>query len=115
MSAKAIKNFIGQLETAKYDLERFQTRFEQDPANALSWGLGAFQNAARRKVLIDAIAALSAEGSTVEHVCRGLRNRLMNKSRWPAQSTSPTANLMEQYELAALTEAVEYLESVEQD
>jgi hypothetical protein len=33
----------------------------------------------------------------------------MNKARYPAQSTSPTSNLMEQYEAAAYAEALDEL------
>jgi hypothetical protein len=35
--------------------------------------------------------------------------RIMNKARWPAQSTSPTSNLMEQFEAAAYAEALDEL------
>lgn len=47
---------------------------------------------------------------TVEQARAILMGRVMNKARYPAQSTSPTSNLMEQFEAAACAEALDYLE-----
>jgi hypothetical protein len=46
---------------------------------------------------------------TIEQARETLLDRVMNKARYPAQSTSPTSNLMEQYEAAAYAEALEEL------
>jgi hypothetical protein len=46
---------------------------------------------------------------TLDQARDTLMDRVMNKARYPAQSTSPTSNLMEQYEAAAYAEALDEL------
>lgn len=113
MSAKALKKFTAMAEQAQAKIDKFQAEFSKDPAHALTWGLDAFQSAARLKVAQMLVAAFTPrDGSqdyTVEQAIGYLTDRVMSKARYPAQSTSPTSNLMEQYEAAAYAEALDEL------
>jgi hypothetical protein len=46
---------------------------------------------------------------TIEQARDTLMDRVMGLARYPAQSSSPTSNLMEQYEAAAYAEALDEL------
>lgn len=113
MSAKALKKFTAIAEQAQAQIDKFQTELSKDPSYALSWGLGAFQSAARLKVakmLVYAFTEREDETTcTIAQARETLMDRVMNKARYPAQSTSPTSNLMEQYEAAAFAEALDEL------
>jgi hypothetical protein len=113
MSAKALKKFTAIAEQAQESIDKFKEQLDKDPAHALSWGLDAFHNAARLRVANMLVYGFTPkDGSpvyTVEQARDFLTDRIMSKARWPAQSTSPTANLMEQYEAAAYTEALDEL------
>jgi hypothetical protein len=113
MSAKALKKFTAIAEQAQANIDKFKEELDKDPAHALTWGLDAFQNAARLRVAQMLVYGFTVkEGSpvyTVEQAREFLMDRVLNKARWPAQSTSPTSNLMEQYEAAAYAEALDEL------
>jgi predicted DNA-binding protein with PD1-like motif len=49
---------------------------------------------------------------TVANAVGHLTDRVMGLARYPAQSTSPTSNLMEQYEAAAFAEALDELKYI---
>ena len=86
------------VETAK--IAKFQEELAKDPAYALSWSNDVFQSAARLKVA-KMLADAFSSGCTVEDIRDMLMDRVMHKSIYPTQSTSPTSNLIEQYELSA--------------
>jgi hypothetical protein len=113
MSTKALKKFTALAEQAQVQCDKFAKSFAEDPGYALSWGNGVFQSAARLKVakmLVYAFTEREGETTcTVEQARDTLLDRVMNKARYPAQSTSPTSNLMEQYEAAAYAEALDEL------
>ena len=113
MTVQALKRFTSMAEQAKAKCDKFAESFAKDPAYALSWGNDAFSNAARLKVANMLVYAFTErEGETVctiEQARETLLDRVMNKARYPAQSTSPTSNLMEQYEAAAYAEALDEL------
>jgi hypothetical protein len=113
MSEKAIKKFTAIVEQAQANIDKFKAALDKDPAHALSWGLDAFQNAARLKVASMLVYAFTpregVSASTIQEAREFLMDRVMNKARYPAQSTSPTSNLMEQYEAAAYAEALDEL------
>jgi hypothetical protein len=113
MSAKALKKFTEIAEQAQAQIDKFKADLDKDPAHALTWGLNAFQAAARLQVAQMLVYGFTPkEGSpvyTVEQARDFLTDRVLNKARWPAQSTSPTSNLMEQYEAAAYAEALDEL------
>jgi hypothetical protein len=108
MSAKALKKFTAISEQARAQIDKFKVELDKDPAYALSWGNDVFKNAARLKVAGMLVNAFS-DTCTVEQARETLLDRVMNKARYPAQSTSPTSNLMEQYEAAAYAEALDEL------
>jgi hypothetical protein len=113
MTAQALKKFTAIAEQAQKQIDKFKAELNKDPAYALSWGLSTFQNAARLKVASMLVYSFTErEGETVctlEEARETLLTRVMNKARYPAQSTSPTSNLMEQYEAAAYAEALDEL------
>jgi hypothetical protein len=113
MSAKALKKFTAIAEAAQAQIDKFKVELDKDPAYALSWGNGVFQSAARLKVASMLVYGFTpTEGApvyTVEQAIEFLTDRVMSKARYPAQSTSPTSNLMEQYEAAAYAEALDEL------
>jgi len=116
MSAKALKKFTAQAEQAQAQIDKFQAELSKDPAYALSWGLTAFQAAARLKVANMLVEAFTPrEGAheyTVANAVGHLTDRVMGLARYPAQSSSPTSNLMEQYEAAAFAEALDELKYI---
>jgi hypothetical protein len=113
MSAKALKRFTSMAEAAQAQCDKFATEFAKDPAYALSWGNDVFKNAARLKVAGMLVYAFTErEGEvvcSVDAARETCMDRVMNKARYPAQSTSPTSNLMEQFEAAAFAEALDEL------
>jgi hypothetical protein len=117
MSAQAIKKFTAIAEQAQEQIDKFKAALDKDPAHALTWGLDAYQNAARLKVAQMLVYGFTPkEGSPVYTVAQArdfLTDRVLTKARYPAQSTSPTSNLMEQYEAAALAEALDELKYME--
>jgi hypothetical protein len=107
--SKLLERFqrLAQYETATID--KFKQELDKDPAYALSWGCGVFAAAAKLRVITEIINALKDDDTTMENIQAHLMGRIMHRSRYPAQSTSPTSNLIEQYELAACAEIVENL------
>ena len=112
MSASLLKRFQSHLDSTQDQLDKFAADFAKDPAHALSWGTGAFQAAAKQKVLKQIIAALNDGTATLENIRSTLMDRVLHKSKYPPQSTSPTSNLVEQYELAACAEILSDLEYI---
>ena len=116
MSDRALKRFTSLAAKAQEQCDKFAAEFAKDPAYALSWGNSVFQEAARLKIAqMMASAFTPREDSaviTVEAAREVCLDRVMNKARWPAQSTSPTSNLMEQYEAAAYAEALDELKYI---
>ncbi len=113
MTAQALKKFTAIAEQAQAQIDKFKVELDKDPAYALSWGNGVFQSAARLKVATMLVYAFTErEGEimcTLDQARDTCLDRVMNKARYPAQSTSPTSNLMEQYEAAAYAEALDEL------
>ena len=117
MTEKALKKFTAVAEQAQVAIDKFKEELDKDPAYALNWGLTAFQSAARLKVASMLVYAFTpregTSASTIQEAREFLMDRVMNKARYPAQSTSPTSNLMEQYESAAYAEALDVLKYME--
>ena len=99
-----LERFQRQAENEAFVIEKFKTDLDKDPAYALSWGCGVFASAAKLRILKQLINALEDSETTAEDIRAHLMGSIMHKSRYPAQSTSPTSNLIEQYELAACAE-----------
>ena len=103
MTAGFLKRVNSTIDSAEVKINKFKESFDKDPSYALSWSLEAFQAAATLKIAKQIKDALET-GTTVKDVREHLTSRIMHKARWPAQSTSPTSNLTEQYEAAAMAE-----------
>lgn len=104
MSDKLLKRFQRQIESCNARIEKFQADFAKDPAHALIWSTDTFKAAAELRVLRQIVAALEAGDATLENIQSTLTDRVLHKSKYPPQSTSPTSNLIDQYELAACAE-----------
>ena len=102
---KLLERFQRQSQYEIETIEKFKLELAKDPAYALSWGDGVFRAAAKLKVVNEIINSLK-DLEPAENIKDSLMRRIMHKSRYPAQSTSPTSNLVEQYELAACAEIV---------
>lgn len=113
MTAQALKRFTRVADQAQAKCNQFAKSFAEDPAYALEWGNDVFKNAARLKVakmLVLSFTPLDGRPScTIEQARETLLDRVMHKARFPAQSTSATSNLMEQFETAAYAEALDEL------
>lgn len=113
MSQKLIARFFNQANTCQGRLDKFTADFAKDPAYALSWGTDAFQAAAKLRVLKQILAALEDGDATADNIRSTMMDRVLNKSKYPPQSTSPTSNLIEQYELAACAEILSDLQYID--
>ena len=97
MTDRLLKRFQSQNDSVQSRLDKFMVDFHTDPAHALTWGTDVFQAAAKQKVLKQIIAALEQGTGTLDNIRSTLMDRVLHKSKYPAQSTSPTSNLVEQY------------------
>lgn len=113
-NAKLLFRFNSQAESCQAKLDKFTTKFAEDPAYALSWGTEAFQAAATLRVLKQVIGALEEGHGMLENIRSTLTDRVMHKAKYPPQSTSPTSNLIEQYELAAYAEILSDLQYIKE-
>lgn len=109
MNKLAVK-FTRIVETSRSQLDKFEESFAKDPAYAFSWSDKSFQAAARIKVMTMVADVLTREDTTAEGIRRYLMDGVMHRAKYPAQSTSPASNLMEQYEMAAYAEALSMLQ-----
>lgn len=98
--AYLIKRLESGIKCGQESIAKFAEKLIADPAYTLSWGNDSFKVAATLKVQNQLLNALN-DGATVQQLKDTLTDRVINKSKYPPQSTSPTSNLMEQYELAA--------------
>jgi len=112
MSARLLSKYQRQVEAQQDRINKFKLELDKDPAHALTWGLEAFRSAATLKVLNQIVAALEAGNADVDNIRSTLMDRVLHRSKYPAQSTSPTSNLMEQYELSACAEILSDLQYV---
>ena len=98
--------YTKQAENEAARIEKFKEALDKDPAYALSWGCGVFASAAKLRVLKQLINVLGDGEATAEDVHSLMIASVLHKSQHPAQSSSPTSNLIEQYELAACAEII---------
>ena len=112
MSDKLLKRFKSQADSVQSRLDKFAADFAKDPAYALSWGTDAFKAAATMTVLKQIINALENGNGTLDNIRSTLTDRVLHRAKYPPQSTSPTSNLIEQYELAACAEILSDLQYV---
>ena len=112
MSTSFIASLQRQITVVENQLKQFQESFAKDPAHALAWSNDTFKRAAGLTVLKQVVKSLES-GTSVEDIKSTLTDRVMSRSKYPAQSTSPTSNLIEQYELAAYAEILCYINDLQ--
>jgi hypothetical protein len=104
--SKLNSKFLELADSSKERLDEFISQFAKDPAYAFAWSDSAFYYAARFSVF-----TIIAEGPICSYEATAAKNiivkQIVELTRSPAQSTSPTSNLMKQYELVAWTEALD--------
>ena len=113
MSDQLLKRFQRQADSAQASIDKFATEVVKDPAHALSWSLGVFEKAAELKVLKQIVAALEDGTATLDNIRSTLTDRVLHRAKYPPQSSSPTSNLIEQYELAACAKILSDLQYTE--
>jgi hypothetical protein len=110
MSDKLLARFQRQVDATQASLDKFAADFAKDPAHALTWGTDAFANAAKLRVLKQIVAALADGNGNLDNIRSTLTDRVLHRAKYPAQSTSPTSNLIETYELAACADILSDLQ-----
>jgi len=112
MSKKAyiVNRFQRDLVSVQAEIAEFTQKMAVDAAYTLSWGTSVFQAAAKERVLKQVLASIEQGDDVVDMVT----DRVLSKAKSPAQSTSPTSNLIEQYELAALAEVLSAIKDVQE-
>lgn len=108
-TASLLSKYQRQIDSKYHILDKFKESFDKDPAYALSWGNEVFREAAELRVLKRIVVELQND-CTIDAIRSTLLNLVLNKSKYPPQSTSPTSNLIEQYELAAYANILSDLE-----
>lgn len=98
--------FARDRESARDEISRFKVAFEKDAAHALSWGTSVFEAAANERVNTQLIEYINNEVGLIEKVLIDnmidlVTSKVLYGAKYPPQSTSPTSNLIVQYELAA--------------
>jgi hypothetical protein len=100
------ERFQEQAERQVAIIQKFKNDLDADPAYRLSWGTDVFAAAAKLRVLKRLINVLGDAEATEDDVHSLLMANILHKSQYPAESSSPTSNLIEQYELAACSEII---------
>ena len=111
------KRFQRKLDEAQSEVAAFVGKVQHDAAYALSWSNSVFQAAAKERVYKQVIASIkdsvSEDGELdLSNIIVMVTDRVLHKAKYPAQSTSPTSNLIEQYELATWADILSDLNSL---
>lgn len=111
---KLAGRFERDRESAQHEISRFKVAFDKDPRYALSWGTSVFIAVAKVRACdwVCGYMHNNAHVDPVEHITNMtdlIMDRILYSAKYPPQSTSPTSNLMEQYEMAAWAEALAIL------
>lgn len=111
------KRFQRKLDEAQSEIAVFVGKVQHDAAYALSWSNSVFHAAAKERVYKQVIASIkdsvSEDGELdLSNIIGMVTDRVLHKAKYPAQSTSPTSNLIEQYELATWADILSDLNSL---
>lgn len=102
---RLLSKFVRERESAQEELAKFQEAFQKDAAHALSWGTSVFVAAGKERVYNQLIQFMDTTRHDPAVVLANMADlvldRVLHRAKYPPQSTSPTSNLMEQYEMAA--------------
>ncbi len=102
--------FQRDLVNVQAEIAEFTAKMAVDAAYTLTWGTSVFQAAAKERVLKQVLKAIE-QGDDVMAI---VTDHVIHKAKYPAQSTSPTSNLIEQYELAAMAEVLSTIKNVQE-
>jgi|688.fasta_scaffold982296_2 hypothetical protein len=102
--------FQRDLVSVQAEIAEFTAKMAVDAAYTLTWGISVFQAAAKERVLKQVLESIEQGDDIVSIVT----DRVIHKAKYPAQSTLPTSNLIEQYELAALAEVLSAIKDVQE-
>jgi len=111
------KRFQRKLDEAQSEVAAFVGKVQHDAAYALSWSNSVFHAAAKERVYKQVIVSIensvSEDGELdLSNIIGMVTDRVLHKAKYPAQSTSPTSNLIEQYELATWADILSDLNSL---
>ena len=102
------EKFKRERESAQDDLVKFQRAFQKDAAHALSWGTYVFVAAGKERVYNQLIKFMDGalpyrpdSDVLIAKMTDLVLDIVLNRAKYHPPSTSPTSNLMEQYEMAA--------------
>lgn len=109
-----IRRLESDIKSCQQNIEKFAEKLIKDPAHTFTWSNETFRIAAQLKVSKQVYEALTSEDAcTIQDVKNTLMDRVLHRSKYPAQSTSPCSNLMEQYELSVYADILSYLNAYE--
>jgi hypothetical protein len=103
---RLLSKFVRERDSAQEELAKFQEAFQKDAAHALSWGTSVFVAAGKERVYNQLIQFMNGNESAdpaavLSNMTDLVLDKVLHRAKYPPQSTSPTSNLMEQYEMAA--------------
>ena len=88
--------FTRRAESAQYVLDQFQIRFNKNPADAFTWGDDTFKAAAQLKIANDILNHLEQDFVSAEELHKALMQKVMDKAQFYSNSSSMSANTMQQ-------------------
>ncbi len=97
----------GLIDDAKIHLERFQTRWANNPADALEWSCHAFEYAAQNELGLQVLEYLKVPNITAKDVLDDLQKRVAQASKYVPSSSSATSNLITAHRSAAIARFLE--------
>lgn len=103
---RLVSKFVRDREMAQDELARFKEAFDRDAAHALTWGTSVFVAAGKERVYNQLIQFMGGNETIDPNVLLAnmtdlVMDKVLYRAKYPPSSTSPTSNLMEQYEMAA--------------
>ena len=102
-NAKLLKIAIIKIETLEDNKKKFIEDFAENPSYALSWSLDIYDNMAELKVWKEVERVLITKDTkvTIESLKQSYLRFVLNGTKYPSRSTSPTSNLMAECLLSA--------------
>lgn len=94
------------LDAANTTLAKFRASLDDDPFNAMEWGMSAMEAAAKKHVAEYLLEVIELNGINTSF--KIAQEEALRGARWPTHSTSPTANIMSQAKTAAFAEFVSH-------
>ena len=93
------------IENYNTQQEKFIDELRENPESAMAWSISMFSSVAKYRVAL-VVKDYFESGASESDIIEYMNDQVVRMSRWPARSTSPTSNLMEQEKLAAYAEFI---------